>query len=68
MPIVYVVRAKVIDNRTIWGLINPKYKEYNFILVDKAINSNTDQLYKIARKAIGKPDSKINIMHNNDEN
>ena len=61
MPFVYLVRCKIKENRTIWTLIHPKYKEYKFFFVDRSINSNNDELLNLARKHIGKNDSLISI-------
>jgi hypothetical protein len=40
-------------------LINPKLKEYKFVFVDKSIKSSTDELYRLAKKIIGKAEAKI---------
>lgn len=61
MPFVYLVRCKIKENRTIWTLIHPKFKEYKFFFVDRSVSSNNDELLNLARKHIGKNDSLIVI-------
>ena len=61
MPIVYLIRCKVKENRIIWTLINPRIKEYKFIFVDRAVGGNNDELLNTARKSIGKSDTFVSI-------
>ena len=61
MPIVYLVRCKVKENRVIWALINPRIKEYKFFFVDRATGGSVDELISLARKTIGKSETYVTI-------
>lgn len=67
MPIVYLCRVEVMDNRQIFAVINPRLKEYHFFYVDNSIGKSNDELLKLARKTIKRDEVKINIKSKNTE-
>ena len=67
MPIVYLSRIQVLDNRQIYAIISPRAKEYNFVFVDHSSGKNNDELYRLARKTIKKDNCKISIKSNGTE-
>ena len=62
MPIIYLSRLCVLETKYIFAVINPRTKEYTFIYVDHSSGKNYDDLLKLARKIIKRPDSKLSVQ------
>lgn len=63
MPTVYLCYACVLENKHMFSLFSPKTLEYTIVFLDNSLAKNSDDLIRLARKAIKKEDAKITIKN-----
>jgi hypothetical protein len=62
MPTVYLSKITVLENKHMFSLFSPKTLEYTIVYVDNSSGKNTDELLKLARRAIKKDEANIQIV------
>ena len=61
MPTVYLSKLTVLENKHLFSLFSPKTLEYTLVYLDNSLGKNTDDLLRLARKAIKKEEANISI-------